>query len=200
VGAGSRHLLAIHAVGAGVAVMLTAAWFVLGVRPMLSAKQRSALLADEITALRDALREKAAKRDEQSGRQAELDVELANATFRLKPAAALNSQLADITALAEREGILVDRVEPGASASTPLATKIPIRFAGRGPSPGAVRFLAALRHGFPDIAVEGFELTALVSPTSEAGEAAWATAAFRFDCVWYADRPADAPKTAVVEP
>ena len=187
----ARHLIGIHLGASATLVALTASWFLVGVQPLLSAKQRAATLGEEASAQRDAIRELVSKRDESGTRLASIEESLAQTTVRLKPASALNAQLAEITRLAEVEQIVVDRIEPSAMVETALATRVPVRFAGRGASPSAIRFLAALRKRFPDIAVEGFEMA------TQGNEA---IAAVRFDCVWYADRTAERPASAAVQP
>lgn len=189
------HLLGIHVAGVVLLAAATGGWFVAGLRPLLSAKQRAAALGETVGDERDAIRDLAQQRDEAMQSLARLEEELSQTTVRLKPASALNAQLAALTRLAEGEGIAVERIEPGAAAETALATRVPLRLAGRGGSPNAVRFLAALRRNFPDIAVESFEV-ALLGGSCEA--AAPEAATLRFDCVWYADRPVERPPTAAV--
>lgn len=187
----TSHCLLIHAFCVASLAALTVGWFAIGVRPLMTETQRASLLADQATAHRDAIHERVVRREERDRRRADIERELAGMSVRLRPASAVNAQLAEITRLAESHRIVVDRIEPGTAVDTPLAIRVPMRFAGVGRSPDAVRFLAALRAGFPDIAVEGFEVS------SRAGDT---VAAIQFDCVWYADRGGDRKATAAASP
>ncbi len=171
--------LVVHGCGAAALLALGAAWFLVGVRPLLNERERATQLADEARVAHEAVQTLVQRRDARREDRERIERELASMTVRLRPATAVNAQLAELTKLAERHRLRVDRIEPGAPQDTPLAVRVPLSLAGRGASPDAVRFLADLRSRFPDIAVDAFEVSA---GTGEVD------AAIRFDCVWYADR------------
>jgi hypothetical protein len=187
----ARHLIGVHATSAAILVAATALWFLAGVRPLMSAKQRASELGGLASDRRATIRELVGMRDASATRLAGVEQELSDLTVRLRPPAALNAQLAELAKLAEAEHIIVERIEPSTMVETALAIRVPVRISGRGSSPSAVRFLAALRSRFPDIAVESFDVAVEMGDTD---------AAIRFDCVWYADRSADRPKSAAIEP
>lgn len=190
-GAFARHLLVIHGCAVAVLAALSAGWFLLGVRPLMTEKQRAGALADQALEFRERIHDRVVKRDDRDAKRRGIEQELAAMTIRLRPASAVNAQLAEMTRLAETHRIVVERIEPGKPIDTPLAVRVPMKLAGRGSSPDAIRFLAALRATFPDIAVEGFDVT------SRAGEV---DAALQFDCVWYADRASEQRVTATASP
>lgn len=190
-----RHLLGIHGGAIALLAVLSGGWYVAGFQPLLSAKQRAAELAEEASLEREEVHSLVVERDRRAAELAALERDLSKTTVRLKPASALNAQLAEITHLAESERIIVDRVEPGPPVDTPLAIRVPVAFAGRGTSAGAVRFLAVLRARFPDIAVERFEVAVLSGAATTAPAPGEPSASFRFDCVWYADRAAERART-----
>jgi Tfp pilus assembly protein PilO len=171
--------LVVHVGGALALAALGVAWFLVGVRPLMNERERAARLADDARLAHESVQTLVQRRDTRRDARDRVERDLAAMTVRLRPAAAVNAQLAELTRLAERHRLRVDSIEPGAPQDTPLAVRVPLRLAGRGASPDAVRFLADLRARFPDIAVDAFEMTA---GTGEVD------AAIRFDCVWYADR------------
>ncbi len=171
--------IAVHAAGAGLLLAVGAAWFLFGVRPLLNERERSTRLADDARVAHEEVQTLVRRRDARQEDRRRIESDLASMTVRLRPATAVNAQLAELTRLAERHRLRVDRIEPGTAVDTPLAVRVPLSLAGRGASPDAVRFLADLRARFPDIAVDAFEISA------GSGEV---DAAIRFDCVWYADR------------
>lgn len=190
-----RHLVGIHLGAIGLLAAVSGAWYVAGFQPLLSAKQRAAELGEEAGRQREDVHALVVERDRRAAQLVELERDLSKTTVRLKPASALNAQLAAITQLAESERIVVDRVEPGAPLDTPLAIRVPVTFAGRGTSAAAVRFLASLRGQFPDISVERFEVAVLSEAEAKAPAPGQPSASFRFECVWYADRAAERTRT-----
>ncbi len=181
----------IHACGVVALAAAAIAWHGLAVHPLLTASKRAAEASKEAEAARGAVLDLLARRDRCADEWTKIEAELARTAVRLQPATAVNARLAELTHLAESEGLVVERVEPGPPVETPLAVRVPLRLGARGSSPAAIRFLARLKASFPDVAVEGFEV---------AGRDGQADAALQFDCVWYADRASPLPATAAAEP
>lgn len=174
-----RHV--IHVAGIATAVAALGAWYELSiVRPEAAARDaatRRAEVAERLADVDAAL----ARRDRAAVLVATLREEARTLAVRLLPPSALNRRISEIASLAEREGLRVERIAPGAPVERTSTLAVPLHLGARGGSVAAIRFIAALRSQHPDIAVAGFAVE---------GRDEDADASVSFDCVWYAERVA----------
>ncbi|MDZ4755195.1 MAG: hypothetical protein SGJ11_11975 [Phycisphaerae bacterium] len=185
-GSGPVHMGAMAAI-----MLLTVAWYVFSVHPYATASARSSSLLAALATVRADVAAFAERRETLHTTLRTQEQELASSTVRLQPATALNARLGELAKLAAAHELEVERMEPGIATDTPLAVRVPLRMVARGGTPAGVRFMAALRSAFPDVAIESFDLTRQDGPTA---------ASLQLDLVWYADRAADRATAAAPTP
>jgi hypothetical protein len=192
--AGSGGSLLVHVVGALALLVATGCWYAVVVHPTLTATARGIELERERKGLDEKVAALVVRRDELQAKLRDLEAALAGTEVRLSGIANLNARLGALAALAKEHDLGVERIEPGTPAETPLALRVPVRIEAKGGSPGAIRFMAAMRRAFPDVAIETFAVE------REAGHAGAAVPTIvAFDLVWYADRAGEAPATAAAD-
>ncbi len=180
---------------AAVVVALCAGFGVysLVVGPALKARAQERARAEELGP-QEALREQQENSLRRAvDRLAAAQHELEASPLRLEPVSQINHRHAKVTELAAETGLNLDQVTPGEQTPSSDAVVVALRLTGRGEFPAAVLFMARLHSEFPDMAVNGFRLSANPAPGEVKGT-------FVFDLAWYAasgdteaDRRADVP-------
>jgi Tfp pilus assembly protein PilO len=170
----------IHCGGLAVIVALTAAAYLLEVRPLLAERRVHAIHGTQLQKQRQAL---PAVRHTVDALTAELTAArqaLAQPDLKLEPAAGLNQRLALLAEWAGEHGLQVDVVEPGKVNTGPEYDTISIGLRGKGSYRNCTRFLRALRQRLPTTAVVALDLAAAPDGSGADGafglRLAWPTA------------------------
>lgn len=169
----------IHGVGAAVLLGLSAAFYAAVVAPEINAR---AAAREQRTQLEQRMKRDgtlASALDHAENELARVVAALDASPLDLKRADQVNQRLAALIEAANRRGVRVDGVQPGAPVERDRFVKVPIRLAGDGSFRACTLFLHELHAGFPDTGVESIELTGNPA-SSESG------ATFVFNLVWYA--------------
>ncbi len=174
-----RFDLPIDGGGALAVLVLTAAFYYVGVAPVRSARETeragAARLADrdrEATVLRGEL---AAVRE----RLSDARRRAAGSPLSLERPDRMNARMAQLNALAKLNGLEVDEIKPGSFEDGAWFTRVPLRIAGNGPYRAGMLFLHQLNRQFPDMGMAGLEIRG--DPATDD-----TPAIFMFDLVWYA--------------
>jgi len=170
---------------AGTCVVIAAAGYLLGIRP---AVQQRMTLSEARTALVDQERRAAEAENEVyklKGRLADLQNRLSTMDVRLDTADRINTRFERITKLADQNGLALNQMAPGMTASGDRFVTVPIRMSGTGTFGGCVAFLGTLVKDYRDLGVSGFHLAAMQQPGRT-------DATFAFDLTWYAAPAASA--------
>jgi Tfp pilus assembly protein PilO len=177
----------VDAVGVGVLVALTAVVYVCGYYPLMRSHQeyqdkRAALVAQ---------REQSARLETTlqglQKRLAAVTQSLSSSSLSLKPAANLNNQLAQISALATGCGLAIDDVRTEPAVAETHSDAFPVTLAGDGTYRACTVFLSRMRATFQDTTVVSLDLTGNGGDPSGIGK-------FNFRLRWHA-----APKPVSVK-
>lgn len=179
----ARGLWSVHAVGAGVAAVLTLGFYAASVHPLLRQKQTDRALARELAALEARNTELAQEVADLDGQLSMLETRVRQMPLQLKAASRVNERVDDLARLANESGLQVDALQPGAPLERDRFIKVPLRLGGAGTYKTCASFLHALRDRFPDMGLASVELAGNPSAHDGAGR-------FIFNLVWYA-APAD---------
>lgn len=104
-----------------------------------------------------------------------------NARVDLEPAGAINARLALLSATAERLGLKIDELQPGATTSGDLFDTVHITIRGVGSFGACADFIHELRRDTPDMTVRAFDLAVSPRPTD-------GSTSFMFDVAWFTER------------
>ncbi|MCG3180427.1 MAG: hypothetical protein BIFFINMI_02788 [Phycisphaerae bacterium] len=174
----------IFAVVIGVAV--TAAFYWLGVNPVLSMRdQRTAQLQDlyaQQTNLGQSERRLAHIKQELAGVRKSLDA----LPVHLEPATSLNTRISRLTELVSESRLKIDGIRPAEPAYGADYGSVPIVIDGSGSYTDWTRLLHELARQYPDTAIETFQLSRTADDMSS-------TVSFHLDLTWYVSLPTDRP-------
>ena len=173
----------IDAVGVVVIGACTALAYVLGVHPVIDARQvaerEHARLQAEIARAENAeLAVRAAR-----NRDAALSARLA-AAVRLEPAGVLNDRIARLSSLAGDYRLGIERLAPASARAGRDSTwvEVPMTLGGSGAFADCLAFLSDMHYSHPDVLISGFRITG-----TGAANGRETPVQFGFDLVWYAD-------------
>lgn len=152
------HLWTIDLAGLGVWAGLLAAWYVVGYRPMARASAQREALVREVWRVRQQLDDLTLNLDAHRRVVATLEEQLRGSHVALQPLDHLNRRVGDLGRLAERLGLRVDEVRPGAAVSVGRYLAVPVRLSGSGSFGQCHAFLRTLAAEHPDLGVLGFSL------------------------------------------
>lgn len=187
------RLLRIDAAGLGIVAALIGAGYFVGVEPVLNARARVEEKRRDIDEQVRAANESEQLINIEQGKLAAIRRLFDTTSVQLSPPSDINRRLAVISGLAERHGVRLDSLNPGAETSDPSVgqfTTVPIKLAGGGGFLRVSGFLhELLSEKYPDIEVRGLSMTA---PGPDEGPD---KAAFAIELRWYAApaASADAP-------
>lgn len=167
-----RRMLTVDGAGLIASVALVAAAYLAGVEPVINAhadvEQQRRLIEEQSRNAEDAERLLAAER----AKLLELQRQLAATSVKLDPPSDINRRLAIISDLADRHGLSIQALDPGAPAADPAIGKfalVPIRLSGEGTFPDVARFLhELLSDQFADVEVRALNISAAPSMGSAA--------------------------------
>ncbi len=170
----------IHAVGAGVGLLMLGIGYMLGVAPALQAKERLGNDQATLQTMRTELdtAEESSRRMRQIAENAE--AELRQNEIRLRPLDDRNEIIGDLATFAERQKLKLNqiragRVEPGKPISI-----VPIIMSGTCSFEDFDRTLSALREEFPDVRIRSFTIGRTLSRTDQ-------EPSFEFQLAWCID-------------
>ena len=169
----------VDAVGAGILLALSLAVYVCGYYPLMSShseyEDKQAALATQ--------REHSARLESTllalQKRLATVSQSLTSGSLNLKPAASLNNQLTQISALATASGLAIDDVRTEQAVTETHSDAYPVTLAGKGTYRACTVFLSRLRKAFPDTTVVSLELAGNPGDTAGNGK-------FNFRLRWHA--------------
>lgn len=173
----------INALCAGVCLLLSAAAYWGGLRPMIQERREQRAQQQQLREQHQQLQERSRQLQQLRQQLALTEQAVASEPLRLEPLTALNQRVAQITGLAGRCGLEVDQIRPGASVAGVHYYTVPIHIEGRGEFHAGVDFLHRLHESLPDVAVPVLSLQ---------GRGAGGSPAFRFELTWYAAPPTPA--------
>ena len=154
----------IDAAGLGVCLVISIAFYVLGVAPLI---QRSADIQDSIQERQHQEQTKAdlaRSHNQLKQRLEQVQKELNEAGIQLQPMSRLNEYLAQLTNLATQNGLSLHEIKSGKPVTLKHYRSIPIHLSGMGTYQNSVSFLHSLNEKFPDIRVFGLNLNVLTDP------------------------------------
>ncbi|MDI1288831.1 MAG: type 4a pilus biogenesis protein PilO [bacterium] len=178
------------ALGAGAVVALGGATYVLGIHPVRE-HQAQAAVARTVIAERES--QLAAVLDDTAKVRAVIDAVKAdlNASFPLRELSHQNERLGELSAEAEKTGLILDELRPGAAVWDRRFGAVPIRISGSGGFEPFVAFLGGIAKSFPDVRVVSFTLNA--QPGNSANVPTFAT-----ELIWFTKPQQAAPVVRAV--
>jgi Tfp pilus assembly protein PilO len=169
----------LDAIGAGILIALSLVIYVCGFYPLMSSHKDY----EEKQAALKAQREHSARLESTlqalQKRLAVVSQSLASCSLNLKPAANLNNQLSQISALASASGLAIDDVRTDQAVAESHSDAYPVTLAGKGTYRACTVFLNRLRKAFPDTTVLSLELTGNAGDADGNGK-------FNFRLRWHA--------------
>jgi len=165
---GSYARWRIDAAGLAVCLVISIAFYALGVAPLI---QRSADIQDSIEEQQRQEQVKidlARSHNQLKQRLGQAQKELNEAAIQLQPISRLNEYLAQLTNLATKSGLSLYEIKSSKPVTLKHYRSIPIRLSGTGTYQDSVSFLHSLNREFPDIRVSALNLS--VSAYSEKPE------------------------------
>jgi hypothetical protein len=178
----------IDAVGIGVCVLASMAFYAVTIGPLLERQSVAARHNQELENQQQRAAGLEAAISTAKERLAAVQTDLAAETIELEAAARINKRVAALTVFFSHCGLKVDDVQTGTACRGLQYDVVPITIVGRGPYDRCVRFFHGLNATFPDMSVAHIDLTG--NPTL-----ASASEAFRFELFWYA-APDEQPPSA----
>ena len=175
----TRARWTIDAMGAGLCLAATVAFYFFGLGPMLNARHDADTYQSKVAAERASAADlsQALARDHKMLRGAQR--ELAESPLQLAPASDVNARIARVADLAKSCGLKLDVVLPGLPAKGKRFETVPIHLAGTGNYRTCVAMLHKLRQKFPDTTVTSLDLSSdPADPKS--------LARFSIDLLWHA--------------
>ncbi|MCB9844942.1 MAG: hypothetical protein H6811_03000 [Phycisphaeraceae bacterium] len=149
----------IDAIGLGAIGAIVAGAITMGVREREGIEEAWTVRAKQANAQRAELARLATERNELLARLGEQRSEIEREGVTLRPAREINGVLARLSEAALAHGLKVDQLSPSGAAPEGDLRRIGIRMVGHGTFPPAVEALRTLDREFPDVRVEGFEMT-----------------------------------------
>ena len=174
-----RMRLMIELIGAGLCLVATGVFYVLGLGPLLSRKEDAATHQAKITAQQSIALDLKRSLTQDRAKLAEAERELAQSPLQLAPATDVNKRISLMTDLARECGLKLDVVLPGMPSAGNRYERVPIHISGTGNYGTCVSLLHRLRQEFPDTTVTSLKLDADPSDAK-------AVARFSIDLLWHA--------------
>jgi len=178
-------LTRIDAAGIGICVLISLAWYVTTISPLLEQRSRAADLRRQIEEQQHKAGQLKAGMATAQRQWEVVRKELATNDVQLDSAAHINRRIAVLTEFFSNCDLHIDDVQTGRISGGLQCDLVPITVVGRGAYPQCIRFLHGLCSTFPDMSVMRIELRGTPAPVAQPEK-------FRFDMFWYA-----APNSAV---
>lgn len=172
-------LLKVHACGLGAIIVLTLLAYMVGLRPLFVSYGEVLLQKSTLMSLQSRIAHLQESRNSVSFRLGSVQQELKASKLTLQTSDFRNEHLAQLTNLAELNGLKVDGLETTDVKHNIHYDMVPIQMTGYGRFPDCAAFFYQLNSQYPDTGVKSFELKGKPGPKP-------ADSFFRFDMVWYA--------------
>ena len=175
----------IHAGGVGAIVVLTLLAYLVGLRPLFVSYGEVLVQKSTLISLQSRVSQLKQSRKSLSSILAGVRQELDASQLILQTSDFRNEHLAQLTNLAELNGLNVEGLQTTDVIHNDHYDMVPIQMTGFGRFPDCAAFLHQLNSKYPDTGVKSFELKGKPGPNP-------ADSFFRFNMVWYASPLASA--------
>lgn len=169
----------IHAGGVGAIIVLTLLAYLVGLRPLVVSYGEVLVQKSTLLSQQSRVGQLKKSRESLSSMLAGVRQELEASQLTLQTSDFRNEHLAQLTNLAELNGLNVDGLQTTDVKHNDHYDMVPILMTGFGRFPDCAAFLHQLNSKYPDTGVKSFELKGKPGPKP-------ADSFFRFNMVWYA--------------
>ena len=150
-----------------------------GVRPLQVAYADTVRLKADLWLTSGQLETQRAEEQEQSAALKKQEQRLAALSVELSDIAEINTRLAELTAVAEQSGMIVESIRPGQEQSAERYRAIEISLTGKATYPQARAFLHAMHSSHPDVGLQAMTFDRIGREAESGGR-------IHADLVWYA--------------
>lgn len=157
----------IHGVGAGIALLLLGAGYLVGIAPALEAKQRLGSDRETLAAMRvelDAAEERVRKMRQA---QENAERELQRSEIALRPESDRNEVIGELAGFAERQRLTLNQIRAGRLEPGKPVSVVPIIMSGTCSFADFDRTLSTLREEFPDVRIRSFSIARTLARTDQ---------------------------------
>lgn len=175
----TRTRLTIDATGVGMCLLLTVAFYFIGLSPLLDRRHDAETHEAKVAAQRATAADLSMALAKYYGVFRDAERELADSPLQLAPASDVNTRIAQMADLARNCGLKLDVILPGLPSKGTRFETVPIHLTGTGNYRTCVAMLHRLKEKFPDTTVTSLNLSA--DPAN-----AKAGARFSVDLLWHA--------------
>ncbi|MCC6661163.1 MAG: type 4a pilus biogenesis protein PilO [Phycisphaerales bacterium] len=168
----------VDALGAAALAAMTAAVYVFGARPLLSARAEASRQAATVAAREQEASDMSRRLAGTSARLQRVTQELTDGTLTLEGIEQTNKRVAELTRRATGDRLEINEIKPGAPQSDARFIRVPIRITGSGTFLSCALFMHHLRENFRDTGLAAFDLTGDASSSTD-------SIRFTFDLIWY---------------
>lgn len=168
----------VDGIGLGVLLVLSAAVYFFGARPLLSARADAARQAETVATRQQEVDDTSRKLESTSGRLRQVSRELSDDAIALQSASQTNTRVAELTKRATEDRLEINEIKPGTPEPGPRFVRVPIRITGSGSFLACAGFMHHLREQFRDMGLAAFDLSGDASSSPDAVR-------FTFDLTWY---------------
>lgn len=169
----------IHASGVGAVGVLTLLAYLVGLRPLFVSYGEVLIQKSTLISLQSRVTQMEKSWKSVSSILAGVRQELEASQLTLQTSGFRNEHLAQLTNLAELNGLNVDGLQTTDVIHNDHYDMVPIQMTGFGSYPDCAAFLHQLNSNYPDTGVKSFELKGKPGPKPS-------DSFFRFNMVWYA--------------
>lgn len=169
----------IDAAALGVFVLVGAAVYFVGLKPILDRQAERAGQQARLTAARQETLKLTADLNTSRSTLARIREKIKDSAIQLQSTRHLNQRLSEITKLATECGLQVNEIQPGSVSTGERYETVPISLAGAGQYEACATFLHRLQKTFPDTGISSFELGGHPRQSDRAAD-------FSFGLIWYA--------------
>jgi Tfp pilus assembly protein PilO len=173
------NLKSIDAMGVGLIGVAIAGMYVAGVRPLQTVYADSVSLKAELWIAQNKLKDSQASEKRASESANNLSQKLENLEIELSSIDQMNTRLSLVTSIADKAGLTLESVRPGAEAKTDRYRAVAISLVGRTGYEEAGVFLEDLLRQFPDTGLETIRFERINNQGLITGR-------LQLDMVWYA--------------
>lgn len=184
-----------HAIGAAMIIAATAAAYITGIHPILSARAQERADGVAVASRREALAALDIQQQSIHARVIEHRRRLEQTPINLQPASELNNLAARLAELAEATGLQVSELAPGTLRTEGSLAVIPIRFVAEAAPHAALSFFEVLFDQVPELVVSRMDMAAVQIAGQGDDQSSGSRTRLAIEFSWYAV-PADAPPVA----
>ncbi len=153
--------MGLHLIGVlGCATLLAAVWL-FALMPLTENRREAEGLRTRLASLQSEMDQQRASHNRFERRLADIGEELDRIPVRLQAIGRMNARIAVLTDMADKSGVRVQSITPGAPLSRPHYRLVDIRLQGEGSYRAGLRLLNDIHEQLGDVHVVGFELVAI---------------------------------------